>query len=104
MHCTGVSKAILAFLKVEEAVQIVNTMGLLRFTDRTITDGEALSREMRRIRARGFALDDGEHEEGIRCVGVPICDAKGRAVASRRNFHYSALKIDSTSARDNSLL
>ena len=52
-----------------------------RFTDSTITDGRKLKSELKQIRARGYAVDEGEHQPGIRCIGAPIHDRAGRIVA-----------------------
>lgn len=80
VHCTSVGKAILAFQPAARIDAII-AGGLKRFTDSTITDGRKLKSELRLIRARGFAVDEGEHQPGIRCVGAPIHDPAGRVVA-----------------------
>jgi DNA-binding IclR family transcriptional regulator len=80
VHCTGTGKAILAF-QPAETIDSVIAAGLRRFTEATITSGRALKRELRVIRARGYSVDEGEHQPGIRCVGAPIRDRSGRAVA-----------------------
>src|SRR5260370_40537480 len=55
--------------------------GWKSFTDRTLSDGRKLKSELKLIRARGYAVDEGEHQPGIRCVGAPIHDRAGRVVA-----------------------
>ena len=82
MHCTGVGKAILAFAPDEKVQQVVRTHGLPRFTANTITTLEALMEEMVATRRRGYAVDNMEHEWGIRCIAVPIRDENGRIHAS----------------------
>jgi IclR family acetate operon transcriptional repressor len=42
----------------------------------------ALQAELARVRERGYSIDDGENEEGIRCVGAPIFDYRGQVVAA----------------------
>jgi len=71
-HCTGVGKAILAFLPRERMLSIVRKRGLTRFTDHTITTMEDLAAELARIREEGVAYDREEIEEGLCCVAVPI--------------------------------
>jgi len=80
-HCTGVGKAALAFQD-EAAVERLLRAGLERFTRQTVTDPAALRRELARVRARGYAVDDGEHTPGVRCVAAPIRDAAGRVFAA----------------------
>lgn len=81
VHCTGVGKAILAF-QPEPVIERVIGAGLARMTDATITDPDSLRAELAVTRARGYSVDEGEHQPGLRCVGAPIRDAAGRVVAS----------------------
>lgn len=81
-HCTGLGKAILAFLPERERWQILEEKGLTAYTSNTITSIADFESECARIRSRGFALDLGEHEEDIRCVAAPIFDHRGRPVAA----------------------
>lgn len=82
VHCTGVGKAILAFLSPAEVDRIVATKGLRKYTERTLTRREDLEADLARIRETGVAFDDEEHEVGIRCVAAPIRNHLGQAVAS----------------------
>jgi DNA-binding IclR family transcriptional regulator len=82
LHCTGVGKAILAFLEKAEIDAIIKQKGLRRFTAHTITSATGIRAEIQRTRERGFSIDDCEHEEGVRCVGAPIRDHNGRVVAA----------------------
>lgn len=70
---TAVGKAILAWLPAE-AVQAAIDRGLEAVTDRTLTDPEALRADLARVRRRGYAIDDRENEEEVRCVAAPIFD------------------------------
>jgi len=80
IHCTSVGKAILAFQPDAVAARIIRA-GLPRFTDTTITEPAKLKSELARIRRRGYAVDDSEHQPGLRCVGAPIRDQTGRVFA-----------------------
>lgn len=71
MYCTGIGKAMLANLP-EERIEACINMDLAAFTENTITDKEKLREELRLTKERGYAIDDMEHEFGIRCVAVPI--------------------------------
>jgi DNA-binding IclR family transcriptional regulator len=80
-HCTSVGKAILAH-QPEARLKNFIAAGLERFTDTTIIDGDALMRDLAMTRQRGYALDEGEHQPGLRCVGVPIRDQSARVFAA----------------------
>lgn len=82
MHCTGVGKAILAFLDKEEAEAILLRKGMKAFTDQTITTLDQMWKELEEISKRGFALDNIENEEGIRCVAAPIFDHNKKPIAA----------------------
>jgi len=71
-HCTGVGKALLAQLSDSVASEIIGRTGLPAQTPHTITDPAALLEELGKIRRRGYALDDGEQEIGVRCVAVSL--------------------------------
>nr|WP_279233466.1 IclR family transcriptional regulator [Desulfofundulus thermobenzoicus] len=71
-HCTGVGKAILAYLPEEKVRAIVRKRGLSRFTANTITTWEELNVELARIREEGVSYDREEIEEGLRCVAAPL--------------------------------
>jgi len=82
LYCTSVGKAILAFQSDAEVERIVERKGLVPFTAKTITTKEMLFAELSRIRVEGFAIDDMEHEEHLRCLGAPIFDAHGEVYAA----------------------
>lgn len=71
-YCTGIGKAMLAFLPPEQCEKAIPRQSFHRFTDNTYTTPEALKAELTQIRQRGFAYDREEHEPNIICVAVPI--------------------------------
>ncbi len=81
MYCTGLGKAMLAFLG-EDTFDRAVAAGLKPYTPNTITDEAALRRDMEETRRRGYAIDNMEHEYGIRCVAVPIRNSEGDVVAA----------------------
>jgi DNA-binding IclR family transcriptional regulator len=97
VYCTSVGKAILAFLPEERAADIIRKLRFERFTHRTIATTEALRAEMEKTRRRGYAVDDEELEEGLRCIAVPILDAQRLPVAavsvSGPSFRVTAQKL-----------
>ena len=82
MHSTSVGKAILAFLPDSQVAGIIDAHGLRALTPNTITDRGELQKELNRVRKLGYAIDDIENEESIRCVGAPIFDHTGNPVAA----------------------
>lgn len=82
LHCTGVGKALLAFLPAEEINRIIKEKGLKKYTNNTITDAFQLKKELEKVRQLGYAIDNMEHEPGVRCIAAPIRDHKGNIVAS----------------------
>ena len=81
MHFTSVGKAMLSCLPDEEVRAIVESTGLVRATENTITDYETFYAELETVRRNGFGIDDAEHNPGIRCVGSAVQDGAGRPVA-----------------------
>lgn len=82
LYCTAMGKSLLAFQPDEEREAIVSRLQLERMTPRTIIDRDELRLELDRTRARHYSLADEEHEPGVRSVGVPVLDARGRAIAA----------------------
>lgn len=71
MYCTAIGKAILAHLP-DTVFEKVAAGDFQKFTDTTITSPAQLRQEIDSVRERGYAIDNMEHEYGIKCVGVPI--------------------------------
>lgn len=82
LYCSGMGKALLAFLPDEKRDALVTNLTLTPFTKSTITDLIKLRAHLQQIRSDGYALDDEEYYPGIRCVGVPILNHSGFAIAS----------------------
>ena len=76
-YCTGVGKAMLAFLPETERRDAIARQSFLGHTAKTITSAAALEAELAAVRARGFAIDDEEHEPTVICVAVPIVARDG---------------------------
>ncbi|MEO8370500.1 MAG: IclR family transcriptional regulator [Candidatus Solibacter sp.] len=72
LHCTSVGKVILAFAHPESTEHIFSKRAFMRYTPTTITSGQALRKEVTRVRRTGYAIDNEEEELGARCVAVPV--------------------------------
>ncbi|HEY6102546.1 MAG TPA: IclR family transcriptional regulator [bacterium] len=73
-HSTALGKAMLAHLPADRVVGILELLGMSRQTAHTITDRRKFLAELAVTRARGFAIDNVENEDGVRCVAAPIFD------------------------------
>lgn len=82
IHCSTSGKAILAWLSDEEVERIIQKKVLTPYTPKTVTSPKRLKQHLRQIREQGYAFDDGEVEIGLRCIGAPLRDGAGKAVAS----------------------
>jgi IclR family transcriptional regulator, acetate operon repressor len=74
-HTTAVGKAILAGRADSDIRALLERTGMPRRTEHTITTPAAFVADLERTRQRGYALDDGEQELGVRCVAVSVPDA-----------------------------
>jgi DNA-binding IclR family transcriptional regulator len=90
-YCTGVGKAMMAYLDEARLQKTISQQSFHRFTDKTLATEEALREDLAVIRARGYAVDDEEHEPGIICIACPILTDGGRMLG--------ALSITGSTAR-----
>ena len=79
-YCTGIGKAMLAFMPENDWDELLALQSYRRFTENTITTSTRLKEELERIRNEGVAFDQEEHEPGIICIAVPICSTRGRVL------------------------
>jgi len=82
IYCTAVGKVLAAWLPEQELDGVIRRTVFEQKTAKTITSPSAFRREMARIRANGFAVDNEEHIEGIRCIATPVRDYSGEIRAS----------------------
>ena len=90
-YCTGVGKAMLAFMSDAEVDAAISRQSFHAFTPHTLATPETLRAELAAIRTRGYAFDREEHEPGIICCAAPIRARSGRVLG--------ALSVTSTTAR-----
>ncbi|MCG8516122.1 MAG: IclR family transcriptional regulator [Halanaerobiales bacterium] len=82
LYCTGIGKVLLAFTAPAEMEKVIARIELKAFTPSTITDQLKFKAHLVEIREKGYALDNVEHEEGVRCVAGPIFDHQGNLTAA----------------------
>ncbi len=97
VHCSAVGKAMLAHLPEREVDQILEQRGLPRLTSKTIVTMADLKADLKATRERGYAIDNEEAEEGVRCVGAAILGRNGRPLgaisASAPSFRLPLAKV-----------
>lgn len=72
LHATALGKAILSDLPEARVHEIIDRHGLPKITEKTITEPAALFEDLETIRERGYAVDDEEATDGVRCVAASV--------------------------------
>ena len=81
LHASGIGKALLAHMDTARLGRLLAAGALPAFTDRSITDPQALADNLAIIRRRGFSVDDEEKNSGMRCIAAPVFDINREAIA-----------------------
>ncbi|NCZ66182.1 MAG: IclR family transcriptional regulator [Rhodobacteraceae bacterium] len=81
MHSSGIGKALLAHMDVDRRLRIIKTMSLESYTKFTITDADALDRDLEDIQNRGYSIDNEERNLGMRCIAAPVFDFNREVIA-----------------------
>ncbi len=81
-HCTALGKIVLAALRPDQLTRFLKRTELKPFTPKSITDPEVLRREIHEIRRTGIAFDDGEFDQEVRCVAMPVRDFTGQVIGA----------------------
>jgi len=79
-YCTGVGKAMLAFLEKKQQDRAIAQQAFHAYTSNTLTSPEALRNELAEIRDSGVAYDREEHEPQIICIAAPVLASSGRVI------------------------
>ncbi|MEJ8472896.1 IclR family transcriptional regulator [Roseibium algae] len=81
-YCTGVGKAIMAFLDEPQLSQVIQKQSFYHYTPNTLTTSERLRSELMSIRSDGVSFDREEHEPGIICIAAPILSLSERPLGA----------------------
>ncbi|WP_238928845.1 HTH-type transcriptional regulator BhcR [Alexandriicola marinus] len=81
LHSSGIGKALLSQMDPARRDRLLGHDPLEAFTPHTLTDRQALSADLDRARALGFAEDREEKNLGMRCIAAPVFDIHDEAVA-----------------------
>ena len=96
LHSTSIGKSFLATLQDARVAEIMKRAGMDQVTESTHTSVAALLDDLRSTRRRGWAVDNGENELSLRCVGAPVFDASGVGIGG---VSVSALEFEMPVAR-----
>ncbi|MCR4821637.1 MAG: IclR family transcriptional regulator [Treponema sp.] len=80
-YCTSLGKALLIPMNEEEIKERISGEKI-KYTENTLTTEEELLSEIEESKKRGYAIDDVEHENGVRCLGVPVIDRNGLPIGA----------------------
>lgn len=81
-YCSSLGKCLLAYQPEETVKVILSSEELVARTNKTITSISELLTELNDVRRLGYAVDDEESREGLRCMAVPINNREGIVVAA----------------------
>jgi IclR family KDG regulon transcriptional repressor len=82
LYCTALGKALMSAAADDVRERLLSMQSFQRRTEHTRTSANQLRQELDGIRDRGFAIDDIENEDGVRCVAAPVLDHTGRPIAA----------------------
>ncbi len=72
IYCTGLGKAFLSFMPQEESKRIIDKIEYKMYTNNTVKNRKELEAQIEKFRKQGYSVDDGEIEEGLYCIAVPV--------------------------------
>ncbi len=81
-YCSGLGKVLLAGLSPDARQKYISNGPFVALTAHTITEPGPLAQELDRIAQHGYAMDDCEVYDTLKCVAVPICNSRGDVLAA----------------------
>jgi DNA-binding IclR family transcriptional regulator len=82
LYSTALGKAMLAYTPDEEKAHLLSSLNFQALTPYTLTSLMQLKSDLENVRRQGYALDNEENVLGARCIGAPVLNARGEAVAA----------------------
>lgn len=79
VHCSASGKLFLSQMSPSQRRRLIEHAPLEQYTPHTLTDLEALEREVETIRRNGHAIDNEEFLPGLLCIAVPVPRPGGRS-------------------------
>ena len=81
-YCSAIGKVQLAYESMENIMSVLTKKKLESYTPRTIIDRDKILDHLRLIKELGYAVDDEEWDEGVRCVGAPVFDYTRKVIGA----------------------
>ena len=78
IYCTSQGKVFLAAMQESERQKLLAGIHLVQYTPHTITDLAELNRQLRQVRADGYAIENGEYKIGLRSISAPVYTIDGK--------------------------
>lgn len=82
LYSSSVGKCLLAFGSDESRERMLSNIVYEKFTEKTIVSETELREELRKVKENGYAIDDGELSDEIKCLAAPIFNHLGEATYS----------------------
>jgi IclR family transcriptional regulator, KDG regulon repressor len=82
LHSTAIGKVLLAYQPLNEIELLLKDYEFQYQTNSTIMNEDIFRKEIGKVKQQGFAVDDQENEQGVRCAAVPIFNGKGHVLAA----------------------
>lgn len=98
-HCSSIGKCLLSTMGAEDVEKQLNELTFKKYTKNTIVDKEKFRRHLKLVRRQGWSMDREEYMIGHCCVGAPIYDYQGDAIACvsvsgrKQNFNEKSLDV-----------
>ena len=81
-YCTGLGKAMMAFMSESKVESIMHGVQFVKYTDKTVGNYEDLVEQLLEIKKLGYSFDDEEYVKGLKCVSAPVFNYKGNVVGA----------------------
>jgi DNA-binding IclR family transcriptional regulator len=102
LHATSSGKVLLAHVERREQQRLLKIAGLKKYTPHTISDADALEKQLAGVLERGYAITVGEYEEGLNSIAVPVKGADravvGALSASGPSYRFTLERMEELAA------
>jgi len=82
LYCTALGKAILSNYPEEKQREILESLNIVAYTPKTMTQIPHIIDDLKRTSASGVAIDDEEYSLGMRCIAAAVYDHRGDTIAA----------------------